>query len=123
MYTNADYVIEGSLEFSPSGFHLIVQLFNSADGSYTWSEATDFEYPDLRGVAQLAQSLLRELIAPPDQAVVARRHSEHKEIRDFYLQGRYYWKLATPDSIRNSVACFTSARGFRLRTMRQVGPR
>src|SRR6202162_5824513 len=107
--SSADYVIEGSLEFSPDGFHLIVQLFNSADGSYTWSEATDFEYPDLRGVAQLAQSLLRELIAPPDHAVVARRHSEHKEIRDFYLQGRYHWKLATPDSIRNSVACFTSA--------------
>jgi tetratricopeptide (TPR) repeat protein/TolB-like protein len=107
--TNADYVIEGSLEFRPSGFHLIVQLFNSADGSYTWSEATDFEYPDLRGVAQLAQSLLRELVSPPDHAVIARRHSEHKEIRDFYLQGRYHWKLATPDSIRNSVACFTHA--------------
>ena len=107
--TNADYVIEGSLEFRPSGFHLIVQLFNSADGSYTWSEATDFEYPDLSGVAQLAQSLLRELVSPPDHAVIARRHSEHKEIRDFYLQGRYHWKLATPDSIRNSVACFSHA--------------
>jgi tetratricopeptide (TPR) repeat protein len=108
--SSADYVIEGSLEFGPNGgFHLIVQLLNSADGSYTWSEATDFEYPDLRSVAQLAQSLLRELIAPPDHAVIARRNSEHKEIRDFYLQGRYHWKLATPDSIRNSVACFTSA--------------
>jgi tetratricopeptide (TPR) repeat protein len=110
--TNADYVIEGSLEFRPSGFHLIVQLFHCAQGSYTWSEATDFEYPELGGVEQLAQSLLRELVAPPDQAVVARRHTEHKEIRDFYLQGRYYWKLATPDSIRNSVACFTSAVDF-----------
>jgi tetratricopeptide (TPR) repeat protein/TolB-like protein len=110
--TTADYVIEGSLEFLPEGYHLIVQLFNSADGSYTWSEATDFEYPDLRGVAQLAQSLLRELVAPPDHAVIARRHSEHKEIRDFYLQGRYHWKLATPDSIRNSVACFSHAVEF-----------
>ena len=110
--TNADYVIEGSLEFLPTGSHLIVQLFNSADGSYKWSEATNFEYPDLRGVTELAQSLLRELVAPPDHAVIARRHSEHKEIRDFYLQGRYYWKLATPDSIRNSVACFTSALDF-----------
>lgn len=110
--TNADYVIEGSLEFLSTGFRLIVQLYNSADGSYTWSEATDFEYPDLRGVTELAQSLLVELGAPPDHAVIARRHSEHKEIRDFYLQGRYYWKLATPDSIRASVACFTSALDF-----------
>ena len=109
--TTADYIIEGSLEFRDNGYHLIVQLFNSADGSYTWSEAADFEYPDLRGVVQLAQSLLRELVAPPDHAVIARRHSEHKEIRDFYLQGRYNWKLATPDSIRNSVACFSQRRG------------
>jgi tetratricopeptide (TPR) repeat protein len=110
--SNAEYVLEGSLEFQTNRFHLIVQLFSSADGSYTWSEATDFEYPDLRGVEQLAQSLLRELVAPPNQAAVARRHAGHKEIRDFYLQGRYYWKLATPDSIRNSVACFTSAVDF-----------
>lgn len=107
--TNSDYVIEGSLEFRPTGSHLIVQLFHSADGSYTWSETTDFEYPDLSGVELLAQSLVRELVAPADQAVVARRYSEHKEVRDSYLQGRYYWKLATPDSIRASVACFTSA--------------
>lgn len=109
---NADYVVEGSLEFLPTGFHLIVQLFNSADGSYSWSEATNFEFPDLRGVTELGQSLLGELVAPPEHAVITRRHSEHKEIRDFYLQGRYYWKLATPDSIRNSVACFTSALDF-----------
>jgi tetratricopeptide (TPR) repeat protein len=109
---NADYVIEGSLEFRPTGSHLIVQLFHSADGSYTWSETADFEYPDLRGVEQLAQSLLRELVAAPDQAVVARRHSDHKEVRDFYLQGRYQWKLATPDSIRASVGSFTNAVEF-----------
>jgi tetratricopeptide (TPR) repeat protein len=108
--TNADYIIEGSLEFGQdSSAHLLLQLFNSAEGSYSWSEATDFEYPDLRGVAQLAQSLLRELVAPPDHALIARRHSEHKEIRDFYLQGRYHWKQATPDSIRNSVESFASA--------------
>jgi len=105
---SADYSIHGSLEFRDNGLHLILQLFNSADGSYTWSEAADFEYPDLSSVSKLAQSLLVELV-PPEHAAIARRHSEHKEIRDFYLQGRYHWKLATPDSIRNSVACFTSA--------------
>ena len=109
---NADYVIEGSLEFRPTGTHLIIQLFRSADGSYTWSETADFEYPDLGSVEQLGQSLLRELVAVPEQAVVARRHSGHKEVRDFYLQGRYHWKLATPDSIRASVASFNGAVEF-----------
>ncbi len=102
----------GASRAGPADFISIVQLLHCAQGSFTWSEATDFEYPDLGGVEQLAQALLRELIAPADQAVVARRHTEHKEIRDFYLQGRYHWKQATPDSIRNSVACFTSAVDF-----------
>lgn len=106
---NADYVIEGSLEFRPADVHLIVQLLHSADGSYTWSEAIDFEYHDLGGVEQLAQSLIRELVAPPNQGVAARRHAEHKESRDFYLQGRYNWKLGTPESVRNSVASFSRA--------------
>jgi serine/threonine-protein kinase len=82
---------------------------HAVDGSYTWSEAADLEDQDLKGVEQLGQSLIRELTASPNQAVIARRHAEHKESRDFYLQGRFNWKLATPDSIRNSVACFTRA--------------
>src|SRR5262249_46273497 len=28
---------------------------------------------------------------------------------DFYLQGRYFWKLATPDNIRQSVNLFSNA--------------
>lgn len=105
----ADYVIEGSVEFRPNDFHLIVQLFQSAEGSYTWSESVDLSYQDLSGVEQIAQSLVRELVTSPQNSVVPRRHAEHKESRELYLQGRYHWKVATPDSIRNSAACFTRA--------------
>jgi len=105
----ADYVVESRLEFLDGYLHLMVQLFQNADGSYTWSEAVDFEPHDLRGVEQLAQSLVRALSAGTNQAMAARLHAEDKESRDFYLQGRYHWKLATPESIRNSVACFTQA--------------
>ena len=105
----SDYVVEGSLEFRPGGFHLILQLMQSGDGSYIWSEATDGQIQDLGGVEELAQSLIRELTASPSEPVVSRRHAGHKESCDFYLQGRYFWKLATPDSIRNSVSCFTKA--------------
>ncbi len=44
-----------------------------------------------------------------ERGLVARRQSERKESCDAYLQGRYHWKLGTPDSIRNSVAFFTKA--------------
>jgi tetratricopeptide (TPR) repeat protein len=103
-----DYALQGSIEFHPGGFHLILQLIQSADGSYVWSEAADYPLDDLAPVEQLAQLLLRELAAFPNESL-ARRQTSHQDSRDLYLQGRYYWKLGTPDTIRASVSCFTQA--------------
>jgi tetratricopeptide (TPR) repeat protein len=106
--STADYVVEGSMEFQADGFHLLLQLLQSVDGSYIWSETTDGRLQDLSCIDHLAQQLVRDLAAPKE-GVVARRQSERKESWDAYLQGRYHWKLGTPDSIRNSVAFFTKA--------------
>jgi tetratricopeptide (TPR) repeat protein len=103
-----DYTVEGSMEFQPAGFHLILQLVQPTDGSYVWSEAADCRLDDLGSVEQLAQLLLRELVAFPNETM-ARRQASQQDGVDAYLQGRYYWKLATPDTIRNSVSCFTKA--------------
>src|SRR5437899_5692762 len=105
----ADYVLEGSLEFQPERFHLMLQLQQSADGSYIWSETTDCQFHDLACVELLGQSLIRDLAAASTDSIAGRRQAVGKGSLDFYLQGRYQWKLATPDSIRNSVACFTKA--------------
>jgi tetratricopeptide (TPR) repeat protein len=104
-----DYTVGGSIEFHPEDFHLILQVQQSMDGSYVWSEATDGQQEDLSCVDRLAQALLRDLNAPPNEVLVARRQAVPIESRDFYLQGRYFWKLATPDSIRDSVEYFTKA--------------
>jgi tetratricopeptide (TPR) repeat protein len=106
--STSDYVVEGSMEFQEDGFRLLLQLQHSADGSYIWSETTDGRMQDLSCIDHLAQQLLRDLAAPSREGV-ARRQSERKESGDAYLQGRYHWKLGTPDSIRNSVAFFTKA--------------
>ena len=76
-----DLVVEGSIEFHPDYFHLILQL---------------------------ARSLVRDLMTPASE-VATRRQGARKESLDFYLQGRYFWKLATPDNIRQSVNMFSSA--------------
>src|SRR6202011_2927125 len=52
-----DYAVEGSIEFQPGGFHLILQLIQSPDNSYIWSEAADYRLDDLAPVEQLAQLL------------------------------------------------------------------
>jgi tetratricopeptide (TPR) repeat protein len=107
--STADYVVEGSMEFQEDGFRLLLQLQQSVDGSYIWSETADGRLQDLSSIDHLAQQLVRDLTAPAREGVVARRQSDRKESCDAYLQGRYHWKLATPDSIRASVAFFTKA--------------
>jgi tetratricopeptide (TPR) repeat protein len=107
--STADYLIEGSMELQEDGFRLLLQLQQGVDGSYIWSETTDGRMQDLSCIDHLAQQLVRDLAAPAREGVVARRQSDRKESCDAYLQGRYNWKLATPDSIRNSIAFFTKA--------------
>jgi tetratricopeptide (TPR) repeat protein len=104
-----DYVLEGSIEFHDDGFRLLLQLLQSVDRSYIWSETTAGRLQDLACVDHLAQHLVRDLTAPASEAVNARRQPDRTESGDAYLQGRYHWKLATPDSIRNSIAFFTTA--------------
>jgi tetratricopeptide (TPR) repeat protein len=105
----ADYVLEGSIEFHDDDFRLLLQLLQSSDRSYIWSETTAGRLQDLACIDHLAQQLVRDLTAPAGEAVIARRQPDRTESGDAYLQGRYHWKLATPDSIRNSVAFFTTA--------------
>ncbi len=104
-----DYVLEGHLEFHPAGFHLMLQLQQCADSSYIWSESAECRPQDLACVEQLGQCLIRDLAAASSDSIAGRRQAVRKDTRDLYLQGRYQWKLATPESIRNSVACFTKA--------------
>ncbi|HYL39512.1 MAG TPA: hypothetical protein VEV17_26580 [Bryobacteraceae bacterium] len=103
-----DYIVEGSLEFQPDHFHLILQLLQCGDDTYIWSGCTDGRAEDLIPVEQLTQALVHDLMASGNE-IALRRHTTRKESRDCYLQGRYHWKLATPDSFRESVAHFTKA--------------
>lgn len=105
----SDYVLDGSLEFHEDGFHLLLQLMQTAERSYIWSETADGRLQDLSCIDHLAQQLVRNLTAPAGEAVTARRQPDRAESGDAYLQGRYHWKLATPGSIRNSVDFFTKA--------------
>ena len=106
--SQCDYVVEGSLEFHDSLFHLIVQVLQPGEGSYVWSESTDGQSEDLVCVEELGKVLVHDLITSPNEGASVRR-IQHKESRDLYLQGRYDWKLGTPDSVRNSISSFAKA--------------
>lgn len=103
-----DFLVEGSLEFRQDDFHLILQLARSTDRSYIWSGAVDGQLGDLAAVEQLARSLVSDLMTPAGDTAM-RRLAARKESLDCYLEGRYFWKLATPDNIRQSINLFSKA--------------
>lgn len=105
----ADYLLEGIVEIHDQRIRLILQLQNVIDGSCGWSESTECDFTNLSNIEALARAVNRELLTPRNEASRAKIHGEHKQSYDSYLQGRYYWKLATPESVRSSVASFQKA--------------
>src|SRR5579863_5360909 len=105
-----DFVVEGSLELRPEGFHLILQLARYRDRSYIWSGAVDAQMEDLGAVEQLARSLVSDLMTPAGD-IAMRRHAARKESRDFYLEVFFFNNPATTENIRQSVNLFSKAVG------------
>jgi tetratricopeptide (TPR) repeat protein len=106
-----DYMVEGSMHFHPDRVSVILQLRSAAEATYIWSEQIECKLDDLSPVEELARSLNRTLIttAATSEAARARRHGADRHSFDYYLQGRYHWKLGTPESIRSSVPLFAKA--------------
>ena len=72
-------MIEGSMEFQQDGFRLLLQLQQSVDGSYIWSETAEGRLQDLSSIDHLAQQLVHDLTAPAREGMVARRQSDRDE--------------------------------------------
>lgn len=105
-----DAVVEGSMHFHTDRVNVILQLLNTADSSYVWSEQVNCKLDDLSPVESLARSLNRALItAVTRNGARVRRNGSDRHSYDFYLQGRYHWKIATPESFRDSIPLFTKA--------------
>ena len=105
-----DAVVDGSMHFHPDHVNVILQLLNTADSSYVWSEQVDCKLDDLSPVEAPARTLNRALATTAmGGGARVRRNGSDRHSFDFYLQGRYHWKIGTPESIRDSVPLFTKA--------------
>ncbi len=101
-----DFVLEGTLEQRDGKTHVLLQLHGVAEGAYIWSESATVEEVELA-----ARSLNRMLLTSYARAEGGRiqRHNGHRQSFDYYLHGRYSWKLGTPESIRGSANFFQKA--------------
>ena len=99
---NVRYVLEGSVQRSPTRLRVNVQLIDAENGSHLWAERFDKPTADLfelqdEIVAHLASQLDTELIA-----VEARRaeNSPHPDSMDLYFQAAACWHRGpTPDNL------------------------
>ncbi|MGI8741231.1 MAG: hypothetical protein ACR2NN_01420 [Bryobacteraceae bacterium] len=101
-----DYILEGRLERGDDGLQVLLQLKNVSDNTYVWS---DSGHPD--GIGSLAGSLNRAMISTIGRSENGRTksRSSQSESFDYYVKGKYQWKLGTPESIRSSSALFERA--------------
>ena len=102
----ADYLLRGNLEPGEDNFKVLLQLQSSEDGSYVWSGAGE-----AHEIESLGRSLNRAVAVSTGMAEMGRlkRHRGQNRSFDPYLQGRYLWKLGTPEAIRSSAAFFSKA--------------
>lgn len=106
-----DHMVEGSMHFVADRVNVILQLLNLSESSYIWSEQVDCSIDDLSPVEELGRSLNRFLLtsAASGDSGRVRRNTTDRQSFDHYLQGRYHWKVGTPEGIRNSIPLFTKA--------------
>lgn len=99
-----EYVLEGRFERNGEDRRVLLQLLSVADNAYVWSDSS--EDADLDS---LARSLNRAVITSSRPEGRAKQRCVKSHSFDHYVQGRYLWKMGTPDAIRNSISYFAKA--------------
>lgn len=101
-----DYVLDGQIAQEANGTRLLLQLLSVADGAYIWSESGDVD-----NLPSVARSLNRALLTFGSKTATARlqRHRGRSAGKELYIQGRYNWKLGTPETVRSSANMFAKA--------------
>ena len=101
-----DYLLECRIEKHGDGSQVFLQLMNVKDRAYVWSE-----YDDLANIEHLAGSLNRAMTPAgfrPENGHHGTKSSQPESF-DLYLQGRYQWRLAAPESFGVSQALFSQS--------------
>lgn len=109
----ARYVIDGSMQLAGGRIRVIIQLVDADAATVIWSDRFDgalleiFELQDVIS-ARVAGAVGVE-VAPQQKALRRQRGSENSEAYQLYMQGRYNWSKATPQSLWRALEFFQRA--------------
>jgi TolB-like protein/Flp pilus assembly protein TadD len=106
-------VLTGSVRIGGTGLRVRAQLIDTETGVYLWSETYDRQMQDVFAIQEeIAIAIVRTLrlqLAPDREPAVAGRARTSITAYNWYLKGRYAWRLRTTEGLRESVACFEAA--------------
>jgi serine/threonine-protein kinase len=115
---NVSTVLVGSVRGSGERLRVMVQLVDTSNGRYLWSETYDRQIEDLFAIQEeisraIVRTLQLKLIAPSIQ------HGAYNlEAYNLYLKGRFQWNKRTAEGLKRSVQLFEQAiavdQGFAL---------
>jgi tetratricopeptide (TPR) repeat protein len=93
---NVDGILEGSIERTPTGVHMTVQLIYAPSDTHVWAESYDRDLDQAYSLPEeLSQIVAKEVKAATSPTPTPRYISP--EAYDAYLRGRYYWFAVDTD--------------------------
>jgi adenylate cyclase len=103
-----DTAITGSLRRQGDLFRIHVQLLNTRDGCYLWSEKYERH---LTGVFQVQEEIAAAIVAALKVELPRQRAAPppSPEAHALYLKGRLWWHRWNPDAVRKAAGFFQQA--------------
>ena len=102
-------VLVGSVRGSGERLRVMVQLVDTSNGRYLWSETYDRQIEDLFAIQEeisraIVKTLQLKLIAPS-----IRQGAYNLEAYNLYLKGRFQWNKRTAEGLKRGVQLFEQA--------------
>ena len=110
---NVKTVLEGSVRRSGNQLRISVQLVNTANGYYLWSERYDREMRDIFDVQdEITLAVIEALklkLFGQEKAAILKRYTDNPEAYELYLKGLYHCYEWTDEGFRKSIEYFEKA--------------
>jgi len=110
---NANFIIEGTIERQNDDVSINVKVIQAGNDNQIWADKFDVPWKDIIKLrAQIALGITEELktrLSPEEIENIEKKPTENSEAYDFYMKGRYYWKLRTKEGVMNSIEYFEQA--------------
>lgn len=109
----AGTLLEGSVRKSANRIRITIQLIDSADDRYLWTQSYDRELEDVFAIqseiAKKVAEALRVKILPPAMEHVEKVPTRNPDAHILYMKGRHHWFERSEDAITKAVKCFEDA--------------